>query len=192
MNSNWHRFTTSRKFTHRMPWHLRQRQPFFSSQEQWKNVCQAWEPQSSIQALTLSVLDVSPSIYRHWVSMMRIPAHELDKVSSRGAFPTYLARIASQIKGVRATMQGEKAFQNEARSHHSSSVLQWCCITSGTLSNYWSKYKRLCIIWHLLTFPASFPGFPPTHRQILPSGFTKLLTVFKCIMSSFFKDWHLS
>lgn len=70
MNSNWHRFTSSRKFTYRMPWHLRQRQPFFWSQKQKKkkfttsnnkNTFQDWivdpplaEPH---QALTLSVLD---------------------------------------------------------------------------------------------------------------------------------------
>lgn len=102
MNSNWHRFTSSRKFTYRMPWHLRQRQPFFWSQKQKKKKFYHQQQQKY-----LSRLNCRPStrrapfrlwhylsltmLHRHWVCMVRILVHQGNKVFSQMVVPTYLA-----------------------------------------------------------------------------------------------------
>lgn len=70
----------------------------------------ALHPQNPIQALTLSVLDVSPFIHRLWLSTVRILARQRDKVFSQRALPAYLASDTSHVRRVRDNIQGEKAF----------------------------------------------------------------------------------
>lgn len=120
-----------------------------------------------------SILDISPLIPRHGVSMVRILAHQGDKVLPQRALLVYLSRDTSQVIGVTDNVWREKAFQNKSRSCHSPSILQWSSVPHETHSLL-SKTQRLFIFWSLLIFAASFPGHSPTYRQMPYSGLTQL------------------